>query len=44
LHDVKGFGIGLNFVQKVVEGHKGQIRVESEPGSGSKFQMKIPFK
>jgi two-component system phosphate regulon sensor histidine kinase PhoR len=44
LHDVKGFGIGLNFVHKVVEGHKGQIRVESEPGSGSKFQMKIPFK
>lgn len=39
---VGGCGLGLSIVQSIVEAHSGTVRVESEPGRGSKFIMEIP--
>ena len=38
-----GTGIGLAFVKELVELHKGKIFVESKPGKGSKFIVRIPY-
>lgn len=40
----EGTGLGLSEVQKVVQAHQGWIQVQSEPGNGSKFIIKIPLK
>ena len=42
LHNSKGFGLGLNFVKKVIDTHKGRIEVNSKPEKGSTFTIKIP--
>lgn len=43
VHDVKGFGIGLNYVKSIIEAHKGNVRLESELGSGSTFRISLPL-
>ena len=42
IHQAKGFGLGLNFVKKIMDAHKGNISVESALGMGSTFTLKIP--
>ena len=39
---VKGFGLGLNYVQRIVQAHHWSIWVKSEVGAGSEFMIQIP--
>ena len=39
---IHGTGLGLNLVKKIVEAHGGNIRVESKPGRGAEFILRIP--
>ncbi|MBP8792747.1 MAG: HAMP domain-containing histidine kinase [Lutibacter sp.] len=43
IHNVKGHGLGLSYVKKIIDIHQGSVNVESEKGHGSTFTVKIPL-
>ena len=41
VHKVKGYGLGLYYVQKIIKMHRGAIQVQSEPGQGTTFTLSL---
>ncbi|MDQ3101349.1 MAG: ATP-binding protein, partial [Bacteroidota bacterium] len=43
VHNVKGFGLGLHYVEQIAQAHDGEVEVKSEFGKGSVFTLKLPW-
>ncbi len=44
IHDVKGFGLGLDYVRRIVEAHRWKIKIDGNDIGGSVFTLIIPIK
>lgn len=43
IHNIKGFGLGLNYIQTIVTAYHGKIKISSKENEGSTFIVKLPF-
>jgi two-component system, OmpR family, phosphate regulon sensor histidine kinase PhoR len=43
VHNVKGFGLGLNYVKRIIEAHNGIVALESELGKGTSITFSLPL-
>jgi len=43
VHNVKGYGLGLSYVKKILDEHKGRVSVDSTLGKGTKFEVWLPI-
>ena len=43
IYTTKGFGLGLNFVKKILDAHHGKVSVDSETDKGSVFKVELPI-
>ena len=43
IHNVKGHGLGLAYVKRIIDDHQGEVYADSEKGKGSTFYLKLPL-